>query len=67
MLGGPRAAETADVRDAAPSFGDATSETTRGAGFRYTIARALGLDVGIDWAEGPNDHAFCLQVGSASR
>lgn len=49
------------------SFGDAPSETTRGAGFRYTIARALGLDVGIDWAEGPDDHAFYLQVGSAWR
>jgi len=48
-------------------FGEAASETTRGFGFRYTIARALGLDVGIDWAWGPDDRAYYLQVGSAWR
>ena len=49
------------------SFSDATSETTRGVGFRYTIARSLGLDVGIDWARGPDDNAYYLQVGTAWR
>ena len=49
------------------SFDDATSETTRGVGFRYRIARALGLDVGIDWARGPDDNAYYLQVGTAWR
>jgi len=48
-------------------FSDATSETTRGVGFRYTIARKLGLDVGIDWARGPDDNAYYLQVGTAWR
>ena len=48
-------------------FSDATTETTRGVGFRYTLARALGLDVGIDWARGPDDNAYYLQVGSAWR
>ncbi len=49
------------------NFGDATSETTRGIGFRYRIARSLGLDVGIDWARGPDDNAYYLQVGTAWR
>jgi hypothetical protein len=49
------------------SFGDATWETTRGVGFRYRIARMLGLDVGIDWARGPDDNAYYLEVGTAWR
>ena len=48
-------------------FSDATTEATRGVGFRYTLARRLGLDVGIDWARGPDDNAYYLQVGSAWR
>ena len=48
-------------------FSDAPSETTRGVGFRYTIARKLGLDVGVDLAWGPDDRAYYLQVGSAWR
>jgi hypothetical protein len=49
------------------AFGDADTHTTRGIGVRYTIARALGLDVGLDYAWGPEDHAFYIQVGSAWR
>ncbi|UPG95589.1 hypothetical protein [Luteibacter aegosomatissinici] len=49
------------------SFGDATTETTRGVGFRYLIARALGLYAGVDWAWSHDDHAWYLQVGSAWR
>jgi outer membrane protein assembly factor BamA len=48
-------------------FSDATSETTRGVGFRYTLARELGLDVGVDWARGPDDNAYYLEVGTAWR
>ncbi len=48
-------------------FNEAINETTRAMGFRYTIARALGLDVGVDWAWGPDDHAYYLQAGSAWR
>lgn len=48
-------------------FGDSPTRTTHGIGFRYTIARALGLDVGLDYAWGPDDHAFYIQVGSAWR
>lgn len=36
-----------------------------GTGFRYKIARKMGLDVGIDIARGPEDTAFYLQMGSA--
>jgi hypothetical protein len=49
------------------AFGEATTRTTHGIGVRYEIARALGLDVGLDYAWGPEDHAFYIQVGSAWR
>lgn len=48
-------------------FNDASTETTRGVGFRYLIARALGLYAGVDWAWSHDDHAWYLQVGSAWR
>lgn len=38
-----------------------------GIGFRYLIARKLGLYVGADIARGPEENAFYLQVGSAWR
>jgi len=36
-----------------------------GAGFRYLIARLLGLRMGIDIARGPEDWAFYIVFGSA--
>ena len=36
-----------------------------GAGFRYRIARKLGMQVGIDVARGPEETAFYLTFGSA--
>jgi hypothetical protein len=48
-------------------FGDARSVTTRGAGFRYLIARRLGVYSGLDVAWGPEDRAAYVQVGSAWR
>jgi hypothetical protein len=48
-------------------FGDADSVVTRGAGFRYKIARALGLYAGLDAGWGPEDRAVYVQVGSAWR
>ncbi len=36
-----------------------------GAGFRYLLARALGLKVGIDIARGPEDWAFYVVLGTA--
>lgn len=38
---------------------------SKGLGFRYLIARKLGLKAGIDVAWGPEDTAWYLQVGSA--
>lgn len=48
-------------------FGDAATRSTYGVGMRYTIARALGLDVGLDYAHGPGDNTWYIQVGSAWR
>ena len=36
-----------------------------GGGFRYLLARKLGLQVGIDVARGPEDTAFYIIVGNA--
>ncbi|HEX5634808.1 MAG TPA: hypothetical protein VFX50_16305 [Gemmatimonadales bacterium] len=38
---------------------------TGGAGFRYLLARRLGLQAGVDIAFGPDDPAIYLQVGHA--
>jgi len=48
-------------------FGDATTAVAKGGGFRYLLARKLGLWSGIDYAWGPDDHTFYIQVGSAWR
>lgn len=45
-------------------LGDAADRWAGGAGFRYLIARKLGMQVGIDVAKGPEEWAFYLQVGS---
>jgi hypothetical protein len=49
------------------SFSGGTDTVSRGAGFRYEIARRLGLSVGVDWAWSTQDHGWYLQVGSAWR
>jgi hypothetical protein len=38
---------------------------TRGGGFRYLIARQLGLRVGVDVAKGPEEWTTYIQFGSA--
>lgn len=48
-------------------FGDADSVATGGAGFRYLIARRLGVYAGLDVGWGPEQHAVYVQVGSAWR
>ncbi|PMQ02930.1 Outer membrane protein assembly factor BamA [Dyella sp. AD56] len=48
-------------------FGDASTHTAEGVGFRYLIARALGLYAGLDWAWSEGDHVYYIQVGSAWR
>lgn len=47
--------------------GDGASRVARGVGFRYLLARQLGLYAGIDYAWGPEDDTFYIQVGSAWR
>lgn len=49
------------------SFADADTATTKGVGFRYLLASALGLYAGVDWAWSKDDHAWYIQVGSAWR
>jgi hypothetical protein len=49
------------------SFGDADNVKTWGAGFRYLVARRLGLYAGLDIARGPQDTAIYIQAGSAWR
>ena len=49
------------------SFSDAGTVTAKGAGFRYLIARRLGLYVGVDVARGPEETAVYIQAGSAWR
>jgi len=49
------------------SFGDADNVKAWGAGFRYLVARRLGLYAGLDIAKGPQDTAIYIQAGSAWR
>jgi hypothetical protein len=48
-------------------YPDGTDTVARGVGFRYLIARRLGLYVGVDVAKSTQDHGIYLQVGSAWR
>ncbi|WP_322045100.1 BamA/TamA family outer membrane protein [Paraburkholderia sp. J67] len=49
------------------AFSDAPTAFGFGTGFRYLIARKLGMTMGIDIAHGPGQNAFYIQVGSAWR
>ena len=49
------------------SYSEGEDVYTRGMGFRYLLARQLGLWVGIDVAKGPEDTAWYIQVGNAWR
>ena len=48
-------------------FGEANTVFAGGAGFRYLIARRLGIYMGLDVARGPDETAFYIQVGGAWR
>lgn len=48
-------------------FDQADTILSRGAGFRYLVARKLGLYAGMDIARGPEETAVYIQVGSAWR
>ena len=50
------------------SFGDlgsAASRVSKGAGFRYLIAKRYGFDMGLDVARGPEETVWYIQAGSA--
>ncbi|MEJ2238548.1 MAG: BamA/TamA family outer membrane protein [Gemmatimonadales bacterium] len=47
------------------SFSEAAWRSSKGLGFRYEIARQYGMQVGVDYAWGPDDTAFYITVGSA--
>lgn len=49
------------------SFDDADKPVSGGVGFRYLIARRLGLYAGIDVAKSTVDQAFYIQVGNGWR
>jgi hypothetical protein len=46
-------------------FADSDSRVSKGAGFRYLIARRYDFNMGIDIAKGPEDTVFYIQAGSA--
>ena len=45
--------------------GESKTVAAGGLGFRYRLARKMGLQAGIDIARGPEDTAFYITVGSA--
>lgn len=48
------------------SFGEDHADAfTWGSGVRYRIARQLGLDIGLDYAIGPDQEVFYIQFGHA--
>lgn len=46
-------------------FSDAATIYSVGAGFRYMIARKLGVAIGVDVAHSKGQNAFYMQAGSA--
>jgi hypothetical protein len=60
LFGGIGYAESADFVDAADD-----TVYTKGAGFRYFIARRFGAHAGVDIAKGPEDTALYITFGQA--
>ena len=44
---------------------DQSGAVGKGLGFRYLIARQLGFQMGVDFADGPDGFAWYIQAGSA--
>ena len=53
--------------DSISDIGSAPSRLAGGFGLRYFLAKKLGMHAGIDFAWGPEDFAWYLQVGQAWR
>jgi hypothetical protein len=51
--------------DSLGNFSGSENRWAGGTGFRYLLARTLGMYTGLDIAKGPEDWAFYIQVGSA--
>jgi hypothetical protein len=51
--------------DSMSDFSDSEDRWAGGAGFRYLIARVLGMYTGVDIAKGPEEWVFYIQTGSA--
>ena len=49
------------------SFDGTDTQSSAGVGFRYVVARRLGLAIGLDVARGPEKTAYYLQVGNSWR
>lgn len=49
------------------SFEDSDARVAGGTGFRYLVARQLKMYSGLDFAWGPDDFAFYIQMGNAWR
>ncbi len=47
------------------TFGGSTNHGTVGTGFRYLMARKIGLHAGMDIAKGPEEWVFYITIGSA--
>ena len=46
---------------------DSPSRVSKGAGFRYLIAKRYGFEMGMDVAVGPEENVFYIQGGTAWR
>jgi hypothetical protein len=53
------------VGDDFGDLGSATTRTAYGVGFRYLIAKLMGMKVGIDVARGPEETVFYIVTGNA--
>lgn len=58
FVGAGRAAENVD------DLSDSPSRVSRGVGFRYMGVRRLGLNMGIDYAKGPEDDVVYISFGT---
>ena len=59
FIGSGKAANSFD------EFKDSPSRVSKGAGFRYLIARRYGFEMGLDFAFGPEENVFYIQAGTA--
>jgi outer membrane protein assembly factor BamA len=54
-----------DILRREQNFSDADWRTSKGLGFRYTLARKFNLQVGLDFAFGPEENSVYITTGQA--